>query len=180
MTSNMPEKLIVGSLDTPIGTAVVAVDEKDVLRALFFEDFPARMHRCLRLHYSTLPIEQDAPPAFIRRALSAYFDGDNGALAGLAWATGGTAFQRKVWSALTEIPAGTTLSYGALAVKIGMPKAVRAVGLANGANPISIIVPCHRVIGADGSLTGYGGGLHRKQWLLTHEGALAAGQARLL
>jgi methylated-DNA-[protein]-cysteine S-methyltransferase len=81
----------------------------------------------------------------------------------------GTTFQRRVWSALLDIPYGTTTSYGSLAEKLGDPRATRAVGLANGRNPISIIVPCHRVIGADGSLTGYGGGLSRKQWLLAHE-----------
>lgn len=84
----------------------------------------------------------------------------------------GTAFQRQVWGALIEIPFGTTVSYGDLAHRLGDRKASRAVGLANGKNPISIIVPCHRVIGADGSLTGYGGGIERKLWLLRHEGAV--------
>ena len=78
-----------------------------------------------------------------------------------------------MWAALRRIPAGTTTSYGALAAEIGRPAAVRAVGLANGANPVAIVVPCHRVIGADGSLTGYGGGLPRKRWLLAHEGVAA-------
>jgi methylated-DNA-[protein]-cysteine S-methyltransferase len=82
----------------------------------------------------------------------------------------GTTFQRRVWQELTEIPYGETWSYGQLAHRIGNPSASRAVGLANGRNPISILVPCHRVIGADGSLTGYGGGLERKRWLLAHEG----------
>jgi len=82
----------------------------------------------------------------------------------------GTPFQQRVWRALTEIPYGETWSYGELAKRIGNPNASRAVGLANGRNPVSIVVPCHRVIGADGSLTGYGGGLPRKQWLLAHEG----------
>ena len=82
----------------------------------------------------------------------------------------GTTFQRRVWQELVEIPYGETLSYGQLARRIGNPTASRAVGLANGRNPISILVPCHRVIGADGTLTGYGGGLERKQWLLAHEG----------
>ena len=86
-------------------------------------------------------------------------------------ATVGTAFQRKVWAALQRIPAGETRSYGQLAAEIGEPDAARAVGLANGQNPIAIVIPCHRVIGADGSLTGFGGGLPRKRWLLTHEGA---------
>ena len=85
--------------------------------------------------------------------------------------TTGTLFQREVWAALRIIPPGTTLSYGAMAQKLGRPKAVRAVGLANGANPIAIVVPCHRLIGADASLTGYGGGVDRKWWLLVHEGA---------
>ncbi len=82
----------------------------------------------------------------------------------------GTDFQQRVWRELTEIPIGETWSYGQLAKRIGNPNASRAVGLANGRNPIAIIVPCHRVIGADGSLTGFGGGIERKQWLLTHEG----------
>jgi methylated-DNA-[protein]-cysteine S-methyltransferase len=84
----------------------------------------------------------------------------------------GTDFQRQVWQGLREIPYGETISYGELARRVGNPKASRAVGLANGRNPIAIIVPCHRVIGADGSLTGYGGGLDRKVWLLEHEASV--------
>ena len=91
----------------------------------------------------------------------------------------GTPFQNRVWKALRKIPIGTTTSYGALAKKIGEPKAVRAVGLANGSNPIGVVVPCHRVIGSDGSLTGYGGGLPRKKWLLDHEARHCASQFRL-
>jgi methylated-DNA-[protein]-cysteine S-methyltransferase len=86
-------------------------------------------------------------------------------------ATGGTPFQRLVWAALREIAAGRTLSYAALAGRIGRPTAIRAVGLANGANPVGVVVPCHRVVGSDSTLTGYGGGLARKRWLLEHEGA---------
>jgi methylated-DNA-[protein]-cysteine S-methyltransferase len=85
----------------------------------------------------------------------------------------GTEFQQRVWRQLTKIPFGETWSYGQLAKRLDNPNASRAVGLANGRNPIAVIVPCHRVIGADGSLTGFGGGLPRKQWLLTHEGAPA-------
>jgi methylated-DNA-[protein]-cysteine S-methyltransferase len=91
----------------------------------------------------------------------------------------GTDFQQRVWRTLTEIPYGETWSYGQLAKRIGSPNASRAVGLANGRNPIAVIVPCHRVIGADGSLTGFGGGLPRKQWLLTHEGLPVTGQLAL-
>ncbi len=86
--------------------------------------------------------------------------------------TGGTEFQRRVWRALREVPHGRTISYGELARRVGQPAAVRAVGLANGRNPLSIVVPCHRVVGAGGALTGYGGGLERKRWLLAHEAAL--------
>jgi methylated-DNA-[protein]-cysteine S-methyltransferase len=105
--------------------------------------------------------------------LSAYFAGHVESIDTLAIATGGTTFQRRVWSALRAIPAGRTVSYQALAAAIGHPRAVRAVGAANGANPIGIVVPCHRVVGTDGSLTGYGGGLDRKRWLLSHEGVAA-------
>jgi len=102
-------------------------------------------------------------------ALACYFDGDVTAIDRIPVAFSGTKFQQKVWGALRTIACGTTLSYGALARRIREPKAVRAVGLANGSNPIGIVVPCHRVIGSDGSLTGYGGGLRRKRWLLEHE-----------
>ncbi len=132
------------------------------------------MARLLRRHYGEggWTVREAAAPTRARKALEAYFDGQIEAIDALETATGGTAFQRQVWAALRTIPAGTTWSYGALADRIGRPKAVRAAGLANGANPIGVIVPCHRVIGADGSLTGYGGGLPRKRWLLAHEDAL--------
>jgi len=104
-----------------------------------------------------------------KRAVLAYFAGQLEAISKLPVARSGTEFQNQVWTALRQIPGGTTLSYGALAKEIGRPTAVRAVGLANGSNPIAIIVPCHRVVGANASLTGYGGGLERKRWLLQHE-----------
>jgi methylated-DNA-[protein]-cysteine S-methyltransferase len=107
----------------------------------------------------------------LRGALAGFFAGVVGAIDGIACRTGGTPFQRRVWAALRQIPVGETVSYGALAARLDKPRAVRAVGLANGANPVSVVVPCHRVIGADGWLTGYGGGLDRKRWLLRHEGA---------
>lgn len=105
-------------------------------------------------------------------AVRAYFAGAIDALEGLPVETRGTAFEIEVWQALRRIPPGHTWSYRDLANAIGRPKAVRAVGAANGKNPVSLVLPCHRVIGADGSLTGYGGGLERKAWLLRHEGAL--------
>ena len=101
--------------------------------------------------------------------MNRYFAGDLEAIDNIPVQTAGTAFQRSVWNELRRIPTGAPVSYGKLAQRIARPKAVRAVGLANGANPIGIVVPCHRVIGSDGSLTGYGGGLERKRWLLEHE-----------
>jgi methylated-DNA-[protein]-cysteine S-methyltransferase len=109
----------------------------------------------------------------VRRQLAAYFDGELGAIDAMPVELNGTEFQKRVWQALRRIPSGSTISYGELARRVGEPAAVRAVGAANGANPVALIVPCHRVIGADGSLTGYGGGLDRKKWLLVHEGVVA-------
>ena len=163
-------------IESPLGPLRLVHDEDGTIRALDFDDYEGRMLRLLRLHCGRAGHEftlmDTGPDADLAAAVSAYFDGDLTALDDLPTKTGGTPFQRNVWQALRTIPAGTTLSYGDLAARIGQPKAVRAVGLANGANPIAIVVPCHRVIGANMSLTGYGGGLERKRWLLAHEGVL--------
>lgn len=158
-------------LATPTGTMLIVTDDAQRLRALDWEDHARRMTTLLRRHYGADAIRlcETSSPSTVGRALDAYFAGEIDAVAGLLTATNGTTFQRAVWQALRRIPAGCTLSYGALACALGRPKAARAVGLANGANPIVIVVPCHRVVGADASLTGYGGGLERKQWLLAHE-----------
>ena len=116
-------------------------------------------------------MEQCPDPGGVSSALKAYFDGELTAIDGLAVCADGTPFQQTVWRALRDIPCGQTISYSTLARRIGRPTAVRAVGLANGSNPVGIVVPCHRVIGANGTLTGYGGGLDRKRWLLAHERA---------
>jgi len=171
----IPGRLCLDRLATPIGEAVIVTDEAGYLRALDWADYEPRMARLLRRHYGSLAPQPGTAPRDIRHRLRRYFEGDAGCLSGIEWRTAGTPFQRRVWAALTTIPPGRTLSYGALALRLGCPKAVRAVGAANGANPVSVVVPCHRVIGADGSLTGYGGGLGRKRWLLAHEGAVAAG-----
>jgi len=159
---------------TPIGAMLVVVDRDGNLRAADFFDHEERMRTLLRQQYaregSVAIIEGPAPKA-IRAAIEAYFDGDLTAIDKLPVKTGGTPFQREVWRLLRLIPAGKTTTYGKLAARLGVPNAARAVGMANGANPIGVVVPCHRVIGSDASLTGYGGGLPRKQWLLTHEGA---------
>src|SRR5215469_390817 len=161
-------------LESTIGTLLLIHDREGRVRALEFHDFESRMRRLLRLHYGAegndFAIEDRAAPPPIRRAISDYFLGDLCAINSIPVTTGGTSFQRDVWAALRTIRAGTTLSYGALARQLGRPKSVRAVGLANAANPVAIVVPCHRVIGTDGSLTGYGGGISRKRWLLVHEG----------
>jgi methylated-DNA-[protein]-cysteine S-methyltransferase len=115
-------------------------------------------------------LEKGAAPTSLLKTLNAYFEGDIDALTDVRIATGGTPFQRTVWNALRTVQPGITITYGQLAARLGFTGASRAVGAANGANPIAIVVPCHRVIGANGMLTGYGGGLTRKQWLLDHEG----------
>ncbi len=158
-------------LQVPIGEINVVTDEQDVLRALDWEDYQTRMHRLLRRHYgNNIRLKANPRISNARRGLEAYFEGVISALDSLLVETGGTAFQREVWKQLRGIPAGTTTSYGRLAAVLGRARAMRAVGMANGANPIGIVVPCHRVIGMDGSLTGYGGGIERKRWLLAHEG----------
>jgi methylated-DNA-[protein]-cysteine S-methyltransferase len=159
-------------LEVPIGIMLVVTDADGRLRALDWAEYDGRMRRLLRLHYGLDGVElrDGRMPARVRDALTAYFDGELSAIDGLPVATSGTAFQQEVWSALRSIPAGETRSYSALARTIARPLAVRAVGLANGANPIGVVVPCHRVIGKNAALTGYGGGIERKRWLLTHEG----------
>lgn len=127
------------------------------------------MTRLLTRHAPGAVVIEGRAPETVRRAVEAYFGGDVRALDGVEVRTGGTDFQRTVWKALRAIPAGETRTYGQLAAAIGSPKAVRAAGLANGQNPVAVIVPCHRVIGANGTLTGYAGGLERKRWLLEHE-----------
>ena len=163
-------------LPTPLGVLLFAVDDQERLRVLDWESHADRMHRLLDRAYGKGGVKLVASPAEgpVAEALRAYFAGDVAALDRIATETAGTPFQREVWAALRKIPAGQTWSYGQLAAHIGRPAAVRAVGLANGANPIGLVAPCHRVIGANGSLTGYGGGLDRKQWLLEHERAATA------
>ena len=166
-----PERLIRSWLETPVATLQIVVDEDDIVRVLDFDNDSPRTRRLMKIHYADIPVVEGETPAAIRAAFGRYFAGHMDALADIPWRVAGTDFQRQVWTALTEIPAGETRSYSQQAARIGRPAAVRAVGLANGANPIGIVIPCHRVIGAGGSLTGYGGGLERKRWLLAHEGA---------
>lgn len=155
---------------SPIGVVLLVTDAAGAIYAIDFEGFEARLHKFLGRHCGTkYTLKDGKSPRFVSTALRAYFKGDVHALHDLPTAEIGTVFQRKMWTALRKVPAGATLTYGAFAKRIQRPTAIRAVGAANGANPISIVVPCHRLVGANGSLTGYGGGLERKRWLIDHE-----------
>lgn len=168
----------VDRLPGPLGRMLVVSDTMHRLRALNWEDREERMERELARVYRRQPLQlvSGKAPAATRRALQRYFAGKLQAIDEIPVQTGGTPFQSNVWRALRTIPAGTTLSYGRMAQQLKCPLAVRAVGFANGSNPISLVVPCHRLIGANGSLTGYGGGLERKRWLLEHEGVRFGGE----
>jgi O-6-methylguanine DNA methyltransferase len=168
------------TFETPVGP-MMALASHEALCALEFSS-PRRMSRLdarLKRWFSPYDIE-DAPNPILSRTdawLRSYFAGiDPG---DVPLDLRGGPFELRVWSALREIPRGQTASYGEIAKRIGAPSASRAVGMANGANPIALVVPCHRVIGTNGTLTGYGGGLERKRWLLTHEGRPAAAEMRL-
>ena len=173
----MTHELVYDEIETPLGLLRLFADGTGRLHAVGWTTGHARRDEQLTLPNGGARRAHD--PHGLSAALAAYFGGDLRAIDGLPTVTRGTDFQRRVWSALREIPCGETWSYGQLARHIGNPAAVRAVGLANGANPIGIVVPCHRVIGADGTLTGYGGGLERKRWLLAHEGVRVPSSANL-
>lgn len=157
-------------LHTPLGTLLLATDAEACIHALDWLDYEPRMLQLLARHHPDSALQAAPAPRAVACALEAYFAGELHAIDSLPVAPIGTPFQRAVWSALRRIPVGRTYSYGQLAAALQRPAAVRAVGLANGQNPIGVVVPCHRVIGASGALTGYAGGLERKRWLLEHEG----------
>ena len=161
-------------MPTPLGEMLLVTDAEGRLRALDWVDYEPRMLLLLGRHYGAdgFNLQPGTAPEPLTAALGRYFAGDLSAIDAVEVRTAGTSFQREVWAALRGIPYGTTISYADLARRIGRPDAVRAVGLANGANPVGVVVPCHRVVGANGSLTGYGGGLERKRWLLDHEANL--------
>jgi methylated-DNA-[protein]-cysteine S-methyltransferase len=149
---------------SPIGRLTIVAEDGSVV-ALYMD---AQQHRPADTSLGAAGDPNAEPFAAAAQQLAAYFAGELTAF-DLPIAPTGTDFQRSVWAALQTIPYGQTWSYGQLADKIGKPAAVRAVGLANGRNPVAIVIPCHRVIGSDGSLTGYGGGLDRKRFLLDLE-----------
>ncbi|WP_224372248.1 methylated-DNA--[protein]-cysteine S-methyltransferase [Hyalangium versicolor] len=161
----MTDDLVTTRLQTPIGELRLAANQEGLVTILFACDektLPeARGTASARVH-----LEQACT------ALQEYFAGRRTNFGDVTLAASGTEFQHQVWRAVSAIPFGQTVSYARVANQIGRPKAVRAVGLANGQNPIPLIVPCHRVIGSNGSLTGFGGGLPTKKWLLEFEGAM--------
>ena len=170
-------ELATGRLPSPLGRLWLVWDREGRLRALDFEEYEPRLRRLLQRHYGA-ELRDPRPgrlPSELGDRIAAYFDGAIDAIDTVPVATAGTPFQRAVWSALRDVRSGNTITYAELARRIGRPSACRAVGAANGANPIAIVVPCHRVIGADRGLTGYGGGVERKRWLLAHEASLAHG-----
>ena len=162
-------ELLIDRIPTEIGTVLIVCDEKAVC-AVDFEDCEARMHELLTKNYEAFKLIPKRNPLGISDRLQAYFEGDFSAIDDISVNPGGTDFQREVWLNLRSIPPGKTITYGQLASLLNKPKSARAVGMTNSLNPISIVLPCHRVIGANGKLTGYAGGLDRKRWLLHHEG----------
>lgn len=157
-------------MESPLGPLAVLTDAQGRLRALDYEAYADRTGRLLARHYGPdVRTERASAGSAASAALARYFEGDLRALEAVEVATGGSAFQEEVWAALRRIPAGETLGYGALAARLGRAGASRAVGSANGANPVAIVTPCHRVVAAGGALGGYAGGLERKRWLLDHE-----------
>ncbi len=164
-------QLPVAELETPIGTLTTVAGPKG-LCAVTFEGQAAEIEHWLERRFGQVELKPVASLPKITAPLKAYFAGDLGALDRIDVDMGGTEFQKQVWTRLRKVRVGTTVAYGELARAIGRPAATRAVAAANAHNPVPIVVPCHRVIAADGSLWGYGGGLERKRWLLRHEGAL--------
>jgi len=157
-------------IESPIGEVLIVVS-KNVLLALDFSDYESRMMKLLRKRLKSIELHAAQNPGGVSDRVTQYFAGNLNAFDDLPMSTGGTSFQQQVWQQLEAIPPGELRTYGDLAHNLGKPGAAQAVGMANSLNPISIALPCHRVIGANGSLTGYAGGLERKQWLLNHEGA---------
>lgn len=167
--------LFLSRLDSPLGELLLVTDAQQTLRALDFADHEARLYRGLRERHGSADLTEAAAPAEVARALARYFSGELDVLDALPVATAGSDLQRRVRAALRRIPAGTTTTYGKLAKELGLddPRAAIDIGAANGANPIAIVVPCHRVIASNGDLKGYAWGLHRKRWLLEHEKAIS-------
>lgn len=173
---NPPDRLILSWVESPIGPLALACDEAGVVRGVGF-GAPADggLIKAMRREYPDAALSDGETPAVVAHELAAYFEGDREALNRVPWSLEGAAsdgFQARVWRALAGVPAGVTISYGEMAKRAGEPGVAQAAGVALNRNPIPLVLACHRVIGADGALVGFGGGLERKSWLLRHEGAL--------
>ncbi|PSB55152.1 methylated-DNA--[protein]-cysteine S-methyltransferase [Chamaesiphon polymorphus] len=162
-------KLFIDRFESPLGE-IMLVTDGECLCALDFAEYEPRMRGLLSKRYPAVDWLVKVDPQGLRTKIQAYLAGDYRSLIEIDVNAGGTAFQQLVWQELRKIPVGTTVAYGEIATNIGRPTAARAVGMANSLNPVAIVIPCHRVIGASLQLTGYAGGLVRKQWLLAHEG----------
>jgi len=168
-------QLWIDEVDSPIGVLSIVVEaESGALCRLEFDGLTRDSERALEARYGDVEWVRVEDPHGVASRLRMYFEGDVEALDTVPVSTAGTPFQERVWHALRGVRSGTTASYGDIAQALGRPGAARAVGLANGQNPVALVVPCHRIIGSDGTLTGYGGGLDRKRWLLAHEARHAA------
>lgn len=163
------KELLFDKIASAIGDILIIIDG-DKLCALEFADYEARTVSFLQKRYGNFQLNSVKNPLGISERIQAYLEGEYYQLDHILVSTGGTTFQQQVWLALRNIPVGTIITYRQLAEQVGKPTASRAVGMANSQNPVAIVLPCHRVIGANGQLTGYAGGLARKQWLLQHEG----------
>ncbi|AML58658.1 Methylated-DNA--protein-cysteine methyltransferase [Serratia rubidaea] len=168
------QTFLIDRMPTPVGELVLIADEQGQLRAVDWTDYYDKLIRLLNTHYRRdgFRLQEQRDPGGLSSLMQRYFAGELAVINDIPVMTAGSEFQRTVWQQLRRIPCGETITYGELAKRIGRPTASRAVGMANGSNPISIVVPCHRVIGSQGALTGYAGGVARKQWLLQHEGFL--------
>ena len=173
MTCAPPTLLTLSWLQSPIGPLALACDAAGAVRGLSFGD---GLTAAMRREYPGATLAEGATPAAVSGAIRAYFEGDREALTRVAWsldgAVAGDGFQARVWRALAAVPVGQTVSYGEMAKRAGEPGAAQAAGVALNRNPIPLVLACHRVVGADGAMVGFGGGLERKTWLLRHEGAL--------
>ncbi|CAE1145919.1 methylated-DNA--[protein]-cysteine S-methyltransferase [Serratia rhizosphaerae] len=168
------QTFLIDRMPTPIGELVLIADEQGQLRAVDWSDYYDKLIKLLNTHYRRggFQLQEQRDPGGLSSLMQRYFAGELEVINNIPVMTAGSEFQRTVWRQLRRIPCGETITYGELAKRIGRPTASRAVGMANGSNPVSIVVPCHRVIGSQGALTGYAGGVARKQWLLKHEGFL--------
>lgn len=167
-------KLLQDKIDTPLGSLWILCDEQFQLRAVEWEEQSVRMERLLEQHYHQEGYQRisSANPGGLSQRITDYFAGNLDIITTIPVVFVGTPFQQQVWQALRTIPCGQVMHYGQLANVLGNPGGARAVGAANAANPVAIVVPCHRVIGRNGTMTGYASGVQRKEWLLRHEGYL--------